>query len=60
MRGGSTFFSELFRKNPDVMYFYEPFDGFYSELYGVQKWHIPMNTFYAANSTNSRGQPILR
>ena len=59
MRGGSTFFSELLRQNPDVMYFFEPFDGF-SEFYGVVKWNRPMNTFYAGNATDSHSQPVLR
>ena len=45
MRGGSTFFSELFQKNPEAMYWYEPLDGFYSSIYGLGRWSIPMNTF---------------
>ena len=35
MRGGSSFLGQMFDKNPDAMYLFEPLDGAYSSMYGV-------------------------
>ena len=35
MRGGTTFLGELFQRNPQAQYWYEPLGGFYSYYYAV-------------------------
>ena len=50
MRGGSTFFGELFRRNSQVMYWYEPIAALYMALYGQQKWQIPLDLFFRQKS----------
>ena len=35
MRGGTTFLGELFQRNPQAQYWYEPLGGFYTYYYAV-------------------------
>ena len=36
MRGGTTFLGELFQRNPQAQYWYEPLGGFYTYYYAVK------------------------
>ena len=41
-RCGSTFFGEMFNRNPQVFYTFEPLDALYSALYGTRhEWNVP-------------------
>lgn len=40
MRGGSTFFGELFNLNPNAFYLYEILDSLSSHMYGFTPWSI--------------------
>ena len=41
-RSGSSFIGDIFGKNDDVIYIYEPLDGLYVHLYGSkQGWNVP-------------------
>ena len=41
-RCGSTFFGQLFNKNPEVFYLFEPLDALYAAFYGIEHgWSVP-------------------
>ena len=41
-RSGSSFFGEIFDRNPDAFYVYEPLDSLYTSLYGTAEgWNVP-------------------
>ena len=59
-RGGSTFFSELFRKNPEALFWYEPFDGFYSSIYGLNLWNLPLDVVFEETNGTDDKRIVLR
>ena len=46
MRSGSTVTGELFARDTDTFYLFEPVDGMYSDLYGVRSGMYPLDIFY--------------
>lgn len=51
-RCGSSFFGNIFGKNPDVFYMFEPLDALYSALYGTnQGWNVPSDITNYKNGT---------
>ena len=57
MRGGSTFFSELFNQNKEAMFWYEPLASFYGHIYGFGQWNLPQDIFW---HNHQRGNSTLR
>ena len=51
-RVGSTFIGSIFDQNPDMLYIYEPLDGVYTHLYGIEPgWAVPMDIHFHWNGT---------
>ena len=51
MRGGSSYFGEIFHHNKDAVYWFEPMDSFYQAFFGMRSLVKPLNTFYYTNQT---------
>ena len=51
MRSGSSFTGELFARDKDTFYWFEPVDGMYSELYGTHAGMFPLNILYYSDGT---------
>ena len=49
MRGGSSLLGEMINQNPDAVYWFEPFDGVFSELYGSRHGWFPIDLLYDDN-----------
>ena len=54
MRGGSTFLSSFFKKNPDVLFWYEPFAAFYKAHYATRSWIYPQDVFWSQVNNTTR------
>ena len=51
-RVGSTFIGEMFNKNPNVAYVYEPLDATYMHMYGTKEgWAVPVDLHFHWNGT---------
>ena len=51
-RSGSTFFGQIFNRNPKAFYAYEPLDGLYSAIYGTaQGYNAPSDIVQSWNGT---------
>ena len=51
MRSGSSFTGELFARDKDTFYLFEPVDGMYSELYGTHAGMFPLDILYYSDGT---------
>ena len=46
MRGGSSFFGDIFKNNSEVAFWYEPVAPFYMANYGASKFMFPQDIFW--------------
>ena len=51
MRSGSSFTGELFARDKDTFYLFEPVDGMYNDLYGTYAGMFPLDIFYYSDGT---------
>ena len=51
MRSGSSFTGELFARDKDTFYLFEPVGGMYSELYGTLAGMFPLDILYYSDGT---------
>ncbi len=51
-RCGSTFMGQIFNRNPQAFYMYEPIDAIYTAMYGTaQGWNVASDIFSYANGS---------
>ena len=51
-RSGSTFIGQMFNRNPDAFYAFEPLDGLYSAIYGTSEgYNSPSDIFQYWNGS---------
>ena len=50
-RSGSSFTGEMFARDKDTFYLFEPVDGMYSELYGTHAGMLPLDILYYSDGT---------
>ena len=53
-RTGSSFFNAVLNVHPDVISWYEPLDGMFSKLYGIQQGYTVPVDIYADQFGNER------
>lgn len=51
MRSGSSFLGEIFNRNPDVFYIFEPYQGFYNAFYGNPFGWKPLDVLFYGNGS---------
>lgn len=49
MRGGTSFFGEVFNMNKDAFYFYEPMDPLVAQTFGIGNFIYPLDYLYISN-----------
>ena len=51
MRGGSTFLGSIFDRNPQVTYWYEIADSYFTAKFGLSAWNMPYFVKHFPNGT---------